>query len=256
MFGILVGILILDSFVLATAVLLQAGSGGGLASLGGGAGTETVMGGRQATTLLTKVTWWTAGIFLFLSLVLATAVLLQAGSGGGLASLGGGAGTETVMGGRQATTLLTKVTWWTAGIFLFLSLVLTFMSQSAAQPRSVLEGQGGAPAPVQQSPLPIETQPAAAPPAAPAAPAQPARPPYAPPRPPRTPTAAPTLQPAYALLEGGAWPPGPAPLPFEPAYAEVVFTTNLSGYQEVFTDPSYLGPIVVMTAPIDRKSTR
>jgi carbamoyl-phosphate synthase small subunit len=29
-----------------------------------------------------------------------------------------------------------------------------------------------------------------------------------------------------------------------------VFTTNLSGYQEVFTDPSYLGQIVVMTAPM------
>src|SRR3989475_7942501 len=34
------------------------------------------------------------------------------------------------------------------------------------------------------------------------------------------------------------------------SYAEVVFTTNLSGYQEVFTDPSYLGQIVVMTAPM------
>ena len=52
------------------------------------------------------------------------------------------------------------------------------------------------------------------------------------------------------LLEDGAWFPGTAPLPFEPAYAEVVFTTNLSGYQEVFTDPSYLGQLVVMTAPM------
>jgi carbamoyl-phosphate synthase small subunit len=52
------------------------------------------------------------------------------------------------------------------------------------------------------------------------------------------------------LLEDGAWFPGTAPLPIEPAYAEVVFTTNLSGYQEVFTDPSYLGQIVVMTAPM------
>ncbi|MEX2155901.1 MAG: glutamine-hydrolyzing carbamoyl-phosphate synthase small subunit [Gemmatimonadales bacterium] len=55
---------------------------------------------------------------------------------------------------------------------------------------------------------------------------------------------------AYVLLEDGAWFPGTAPLAFEPAYAEVVFTTNLSGYQEVFTDPSYLGQIVVMTAPM------
>jgi carbamoyl-phosphate synthase small subunit len=35
-----------------------------------------------------------------------------------------------------------------------------------------------------------------------------------------------------------------------PAAAEVVFTTNMTGYQEVFTDPSYSGQIVVMTAPM------
>jgi preprotein translocase subunit SecG len=106
------------------------------------------------------------GILILDSLILATAVLLQAGQGGGLAGLGGGAGTETVMGGRQATTLLTKVTWWTAGIFLSLALVLSFISQSGSQPRSVLEGQGQgqqAPAPVQNTPLPIETQPTAPP---------------------------------------------------------------------------------------------
>jgi carbamoyl-phosphate synthase small subunit len=40
-----------------------------------------------------------------------------------------------------------------------------------------------------------------------------------------------------------AWLPGP------PRAAEVVFTTNMTGYQEVFTDPSYSGQIVVMTAP-------
>jgi carbamoyl-phosphate synthase small subunit len=34
-----------------------------------------------------------------------------------------------------------------------------------------------------------------------------------------------------------------------PAVAEVVFTTNMTGYQEVFTDPSYSGQIVVMTSP-------
>jgi carbamoyl-phosphate synthase small subunit len=35
-----------------------------------------------------------------------------------------------------------------------------------------------------------------------------------------------------------------------PAVAEVVFTTNMSGYQEVFTDPSYRGQIVTMTTPM------
>ena len=114
------------------------------------------------------------GILILDSLILATAVLLQAGQGGGLATMGGGAGTETIMGGRQATTLLTKVTWWTAGIFLFLSLVLTFMTQAGTQVRSVLEdqGQGQAPTPVAPTPLPIETQPTA-PPAPPPTPQPP-----------------------------------------------------------------------------------
>src|SRR5439155_11925065 len=113
------------------------------------------------------------GILILDSLILAVAVLLQAGQGGGLATLVGGAGTETIMGGRQATTLLTKVTWWTAGLFLFLALMLTFMSSGGTQVRSVLQGQQGAgqqaPAPVQQTPLPIETQPTPTPPPAPPA---------------------------------------------------------------------------------------
>src|SRR5437879_12750326 len=93
------------------------------------------------------------------ALILTTAVLLQAGQGGGLASLGGGAGTEQFMGGRQATTLLTKITWWCAGIFLFVSLVLAVMSSNSAAPRSVLEGNVPAPAPVQPAPLPLPTTP-------------------------------------------------------------------------------------------------
>src|SRR5437879_2687741 len=80
------------------------------------------------------------------ALILTTAVLLQAGQGGGLASLGGGAGTEQFMGGRQATTLLTRITWWCAGIFLFISLVLAFMSSHGAAPRAVL-ARGGTPPP-------------------------------------------------------------------------------------------------------------
>ncbi len=59
-----------------------------------------------------------------------------------------------------------------------------------------------------------------------------------------------TSQPAYVLLEDGAWFPGTARRSFATTPGEVVFTTNLTGYQEVFTDPSYLGQIVVMTAPM------
>jgi carbamoyl-phosphate synthase small subunit len=35
-----------------------------------------------------------------------------------------------------------------------------------------------------------------------------------------------------------------------PGVGEIAFTTNLSGYQEVLTDPSFAGQIVVMTAPM------
>jgi len=59
-----------------------------------------------------------------------------------------------------------------------------------------------------------------------------------------------TGRPAFVLLEDGTWFPGTVDHPHGPAFGEVVFTTNLSGYQETFTDPSYLGQIVVMTAPM------
>jgi len=58
------------------------------------------------------------------------------------------------------------------------------------------------------------------------------------------------LEPAYVLLEDNTWYRGATGAPFGITPAEVVFTTNLSGYQEVFTDPSYAGQIVVMTAPM------
>ena len=59
-----------------------------------------------------------------------------------------------------------------------------------------------------------------------------------------------TGRPAFLLLEDGARFQGTSPAEVEPAFGEVVFTTNLSGYQETFTDPSFLGQIVVMTAPM------
>jgi carbamoyl-phosphate synthase small subunit len=36
---------------------------------------------------------------------------------------------------------------------------------------------------------------------------------------------------------------------FEPVWGEVVFNTSMTGYQEVITDPSYAGQIIVMTYP-------
>jgi carbamoyl-phosphate synthase small subunit len=61
----------------------------------------------------------------------------------------------------------------------------------------------------------------------------------------------PYAQPGFLLLEDGTLFHGRLQATSDaPAVAEVVFTTNMSGYQEVFSDPSYCGQIVVMTAPM------
>jgi carbamoyl-phosphate synthase small subunit len=57
-------------------------------------------------------------------------------------------------------------------------------------------------------------------------------------------------RPGFLLLEDGTLFRGRLNDPAEPTVAEVVFTTNMTGYQEVFSDPSYRGQIVVMTAPM------
>jgi len=54
---------------------------------------------------------------------------------------------------------------------------------------------------------------------------------------------------AYLALADGTVFPGKAFGADLPAVGEVVFTTGMTGYQEVLTDPSYTGQIVTMTAP-------
>jgi carbamoyl-phosphate synthase small subunit len=57
-------------------------------------------------------------------------------------------------------------------------------------------------------------------------------------------------RPGFLLLEDGTLFRGSLLGTEAPTVAEIVFTTNMSGYQEVFTDPSFRGQIVVMTAPM------
>lgn len=72
MYGFLLAILILDGLFLIAVVLLQSGKGGGLAAMGGGVtATEGILGGRQATTFLTRASWVSGGLFMVLSLVMA-----------------------------------------------------------------------------------------------------------------------------------------------------------------------------------------
>lgn len=70
---------------------------------------------------------------------LGVVILLQAGKGGGLAAMGGGAAaTEGILGGRQATTMLTRATWTSGSLFMLLALVLSILSSKAQQPDSIL----------------------------------------------------------------------------------------------------------------------
>ena len=58
-------------------------------------------------------------------------------------------------------------------------------------------------------------------------------------------------QPAHLILEDGSAYRGSAFGDTDrPAHGEVVFNTSMTGYQEILTDPSYAGQIVVPTYPI------
>ncbi len=88
-------------------------------------------------------------------LLLAVVILLQSGKGGGLASMGGGAGTDTLIGGRQAATILTKTSWICGATFMALALVLSVISSRSATPTSVLREEFQTPPAQQQAPAPV-----------------------------------------------------------------------------------------------------
>jgi carbamoyl-phosphate synthase small subunit len=58
------------------------------------------------------------------------------------------------------------------------------------------------------------------------------------------------MQPGYLLLEDGRSFDGELTGATTGALGEAVFNTSMTGYQEVLTDPSYAGQIVVMTYPL------
>ncbi len=90
---------------------------------------------------------------------LGVVVLLQSGKGGGLAAMGGGAAaTDGILGGRQATTMLTRATWITGGTFMTLALILSIMSSRAQLPQSILRQDLAPTAPVAQPILPTLDQ--------------------------------------------------------------------------------------------------
>ncbi|MBS1261036.1 MAG: putative protein-export membrane protein SecG [Calditrichaeota bacterium] len=90
-------------------------------------------------------------IHILVSILLVVTILMQASKGGGLAGIAGGmAGASSQMfGGRQAATLLHKVTVTLALVFGINALILTVLSRGPNEVQSVtqraMQGEGNYP---------------------------------------------------------------------------------------------------------------
>jgi preprotein translocase subunit SecG len=96
-------------------------------------------------------------VHVLVCMLLIGAVLLQSGKGGGLAgSIGGGMGSSSVLGGRTATTFLSKATTVLAAVFMVSCLVQSIAFQNQQQgPTTATERmiEEGALPPVAPAPL-------------------------------------------------------------------------------------------------------
>lgn len=73
-------------------------------------------------------------------------VLIQQGRSADLAGAFGGQGSQTAFGPRAAANVLTRLTTWSAIIFMCTSIALVVLYQRGTGPHSVLEGTKPAPA--------------------------------------------------------------------------------------------------------------
>jgi preprotein translocase subunit SecG len=79
-------------------------------------------------------------IHVVVCLFLVAVVLLQQGKSADLAGAFGGQGSQTAFGPRGAANVLTRLTTWSAIIFMFTSIGLTIVMSRAAVSHSVLSG--------------------------------------------------------------------------------------------------------------------
>ena len=72
-------------------------------------------------------------------------VLLQQGRSADLAGAFGGQGSQTAFGPRAAANVLTRLTTWSAVVFMFTSIALVVLYVRSTGVHSVTEGQHSAP---------------------------------------------------------------------------------------------------------------
>ena len=85
-------------------------------------------------------------VHIIVCLFLIGVVLLQQGRSADLAGAFGGQGSQTAFGPRAAANVLTRLTTWSAIIFMLTSISLTVLYERSTGSHSVL--QGAQPAPV------------------------------------------------------------------------------------------------------------
>jgi preprotein translocase subunit SecG len=84
-------------------------------------------------------------IHVFVCLFLIGVVLLQQGRSADLAGAFGGQGSQTAFGPRAAANVLTRLTTWSAVIFMVTSITLTVLYVRTSGTHSVLSGSQTAP---------------------------------------------------------------------------------------------------------------
>ena len=104
-------------------------------------------------------------LYILVCLTMMLVVYLQQGKGGDIASAFGGGSSQAAFGARAGATLLTKVTWVCAGMFVVFALALSIIGQRG--PGSVLSSVP-LPKPAATQPAPVSPAPTAPAPAAPA----------------------------------------------------------------------------------------
>jgi preprotein translocase subunit SecG len=107
-------------------------------------------------------------IHVVVSVFLILVILLQAGKGGGMGGAFGGAGSQTVFGGRGATTFLSKLTSGAAIIFMITSVALSHVASRSSsvvgREAAPVQGPAGTVPPIE----PVAPAPAGPAPVAPA----------------------------------------------------------------------------------------
>lgn len=96
-------------------------------------------------------------VHVIVAIFLIAVVLLQTGKAGNIADVFGGGGSMAAFGARGAATVLSRITWVAAFLFLITSLSLSLLKTGTS---SIMRGRQNSPAQQQQTAPPQQKPPA------------------------------------------------------------------------------------------------